>query len=72
MKPLTTLTPSFCAARAVSFISWIAHSVFFLASPRTAAGTQSSVRESLWSSTSWPVRWFEIAQHFSPYLPSRS
>ncbi len=47
MKPLTTLTPSRWAARAVSFISWIAHSVFFLASPRIAAGTQSSVRASL-------------------------
>ena len=47
VKPLTTLTPSFWAARAVSFISWMAHSVFFLASPRTAAGTQSSVRASL-------------------------
>ena len=38
VKPLTTLTPSRWAARAVSFISWIAHSVFFLASPRTAGG----------------------------------
>ena len=38
VNPLTTLTPSRWAARAESFISWIAHSVFFLASPRIGGG----------------------------------
>ncbi len=52
----------------MSFISWMAQARFFSELPRTSAGTQSSVRASRTSRTSWPTRWFEIAQHFRPYL----
>ena len=64
VKPTTTSTPRFFAARAVIFISSAARC-------RTPSGSPSpQIREdrmSLWrwsigsSQTAWPLRWLEIA-----------
>ena len=63
-NPLTVVTPSFAAMRAVFFRSSAARcrTPSGSPSPQTRSDRMSRCRSSIGSSqTAWPVRWFEIA-----------
>ena len=58
VKPLTTPTPNFCAARAVFFISSAARLLTPAGSPspQTCGGRIALCRSSMTSHTAWPTR----------------
>jgi hypothetical protein len=75
VNPTTVDTPSFAAARAVSFISSAARcrTPSGSPSPQMRAGRMSLWRWSIGSShTAWPSRWLEMVHTFSPYDASCS
>ena len=69
-KQVTTLTPSFCAARATVFISSTAQARISSGLPARALGAKLSRRGSQLSPTHWPIRWAPSAHTFSPYFSS--
>ena len=74
VKPVTVVTPSRAAARAVSLsfsaARWRTPSGS--PSPQTSGGTTPWWRASIGSQTAWPTRWLPIAQTFRPWLSSSS
>src|SRR3954447_9808977 len=74
VKPLTVVTPSRAAARAVSLslsaARWRTPSGS--PSPHTPGGTTPRWRASMRSQTAWPTRWLPIVQTFRPWRSSNS
>ena len=72
VKPVTVVTPSRAAARAVSLslsaARWRTPSGS--PSPHTSGGTTPWWRASMRSQTAWPTRWLPIVQTFRPWLSS--
>ena len=68
VKHVTTLTPSWAAARAVSFSRSAARvrTPSGSPSPQTSGGSTAWWRASIGSHTAWPTRWLPIAQQPEP------
>ena len=74
VKPVTVVTPSLAAARAVSlsFSAARCRTPSGSPSPHTSGGTTPWWRASIGSQTAWPTRWLPIAQTFRPLRSSSS
>ena len=74
VKPVTTVTPSCAAARAVSFIASAARprTPSGSPSPQTSGASTPRWRSSIGSQTACPTRWLPIAHTSSPWRCSVS